>query len=137
MSGGKLYQNSFLKAKLDLDEFLSMCRVSGYFDPSKLDTVILEPTGKISVIPKAGQKPLTPEDMKLPTPQESICADLIKDGELQNGNLKRQGLDKKWLSDNLKLSGIKNISDVFLATVDNNNKLTVFKYEEKSADNPL
>lgn len=122
---------------MDLDEFLSMCRVSGYFDPSKIDTVILEPTGKLSIIPKSKDKPLTPEDMKVTVMQEGICADLIKDGKIQNGNLRKFGLDKNWLKGQLKLQGIKNESEVLLATADKEKCLTVFKYEERKSDNPL
>jgi uncharacterized membrane protein YcaP (DUF421 family) len=137
MHSGKLFKNSFKKARLDIDEFLSMCRVYGHFDISKVDTVILEPTGKLSIIPKSSNKPLTPEDMKLPVQQEGICADIIKDGKVQNGNLRRFGLNEKWLKENLKLQGINSAREVFLASVDNTGALTVFKYENKKADNPL
>jgi uncharacterized membrane protein YcaP (DUF421 family) len=137
MHSGKIYKNSFKKAKLDLDEFLSMCRVLGYFDMSKVDTALLEPTGKLSIIPKSSNKALTPGDMKIPVPQDGICADVIKDGEIQNGNLRRRGLDENWLLDNLTLLGIKSANDIFLASVDCNNKLTVFEYASEKADNPL
>jgi len=137
MSTGKLYQNSLKKARLDLDEFLSMCRAAGYFNPAKIDTAILEPTGKLSVIPSASEKTITPNDMKIPSKQEGMCADLIKDGKIQNGNLRRRGLSEKWLNENLKLQGIKSETEILLATVDIENNLSVFQKCNTKKDNIL
>lgn len=136
MEKGKMYRNSFSKARLDLEEFLSMCRVSGYSDPTKLDTVIMEPTGKISVIPKSGDRPLTPKDMKIPVEQEGLIPDVIKDGKISNGNLRRSGFDERWLDTQLKGLGVKS-NDVFLGVIDSNNKLQIFEFENNQSDNPL
>ena len=50
-NNGKLYRNNFKKAKLDLSEFLMLCRNGGYFNLSDLETVLLEPNGKLSFLP--------------------------------------------------------------------------------------
>ena len=136
MEKGKMYRNSFAKARLDIDEFLSMCRVSGYFDPTKIDTVIMEPTGKISIIPKSSDRPVTPEDMKMPVKQEHFLPDVIKDGNISNGNLRRSGFDENWLKTQLKELGAT-AGDVFLGVVDNDNKLQIFEFQDKKSDNPL
>lgn len=136
MERGKMYRNSFAKARIDIDEFLSMCRVAGYFDPTKLDTVILEPTGKISVIPKSTHRPLTTTDMKVPVKQEHYLPDVIKDGEISDGNLRRSGFDENWLKTQLKELG-KNKDEVFLGVIDSESKLQIFEYCDKQSDNPL
>lgn len=137
MEKGQIYRNSFKKARMDLDEFLSMCRSSGYFDPGKIDTVLLEPSGKISVIPKSSDRPLTPSDMNLPTQRESISPNVIMDGRILSGNLRHSGRDEAWLQNELKNQGVQSVSDVFLATIDSNNQLQVFEVRNKQEDNPL
>ena len=37
LSNGELYLGNLKRAKIDVSEFLEQCRVSGYFDVSKLD----------------------------------------------------------------------------------------------------
>lgn len=62
---GKLYFENLKKAKIDVSEFLVQCRVSGYFDVSKLETAILEGNGKISFLPKVTDRPITPFDVNI------------------------------------------------------------------------
>ena len=59
---GQVYEKNLLKAKMDMDEFLSACRVSGYYDLEEVHTVYLETNGKISVLPNAQNRPATPSD---------------------------------------------------------------------------
>ncbi|MGN1349300.1 MAG: DUF421 domain-containing protein, partial [Acutalibacteraceae bacterium] len=61
----KLYRKNFKKAKLDLNEFLCLCRGQGYFDINQIETAVFEHNGSLSILPKAGNKPLTPDDMKV------------------------------------------------------------------------
>ncbi len=126
MEKGKLFRESFKKARLDLDEFLSMCRTQGYFDPSKMDTVLLEPNGQISVIPKPQSRPATPEDLKIPADREGISVNVIMDGRIEHKNLKAAGFDINWLKKELKTQGAKDEKEVFLASVDSKGTLNVF-----------
>ena len=59
LNNGKLFEKNFRKAKIDLNEFLSQCRINGYFDISELESAILEENGHISFLPKSGNRPLT------------------------------------------------------------------------------
>ena len=65
IDNGKLVRNNLKKSKLDLSEFLTQCRTSGYFDISKIDTAIMESNGKISFIPISSDRPATPNDFKI------------------------------------------------------------------------
>ena len=60
---GKLYRENLKKAKLDLSEFMLMCREQGYFDPEEIAVAILEHNGKLSVLPRAASRPATPNDL--------------------------------------------------------------------------
>lgn len=127
---GTLYEKNLKKSKIDLNEFLEQCRVSGYFDLSKLQAVILEGNGRLSFLPKAEAHPVTPSDLKLQPESEDLTAVLVLDGHIMERNLHHSGKDKKWLSAQLSALGFPNAKDVLLATCDLNNKLTVFAKNE-------
>ena len=123
---GTLYEENLKKAKIDLNEFLEQCRVSGYFDLSKQQAVILEGNGRLSFLPSAEERPVTPTDLKLQPESEDLTAALVLDGHIMEHNLHHSGKDKKWLTARLSALGFPDVSDVLLATCDLNNQLTVF-----------
>lgn len=121
-----LYEENLKKAKIDLNEFLEQCRVSGYFDISQLQTVILEGNGKLSFLPKSSDRPATPADLNLNPDTEDMTAALVLDGHIMKKNLHHSGKDEKWLTSHLSDLGYPDAKQVLLATCDLNNKLTVF-----------
>ena len=121
-----LYEENLKKAKIDLNEFLEQCRVSGYFDIAQLQTVILEGNGKLSFLPKAEERPATPADLNLTPDAEDMTAALVLDGHIMEKNLRHSGKDKKWLTAHLSNLGYPDTKEVLLATCDLNNELTVF-----------
>ena len=121
-----LYEENLKKAKIDLNEFLEQCRVSGYFDIAQLQTVILEGNGKLSFLPKAEERPATPADLNLTPDAEDMTAALVLDGHIMEKNLRHSGKDKQWLTAHLSTLGYPDTKEVLLATCDLNNKLTVF-----------
>lgn len=123
---GTLYEENLKKAKIDLGELLEQCRISGYFDISQLQTIILEGNGKFSFLPKAEERPATPADLNLKPDPEDMTAALVIDGHIMEHNLHHSGKDKKWLTAHLSDLGYPDTKNVLLATCDLNNKLTVF-----------
>ena len=65
MDHGKLYRENLKKAKLDLSEFMVMCRQQGYFDLTSIETAIFEYNGKLTILPVSGHRPATPKDLNL------------------------------------------------------------------------
>lgn len=138
LNHGELYRKNLKKAKIDVSEFLVQCRVNGYFDTSKLETAILEGNGKISFLPKATDRPVTPSDLQLSAQQDYMVANVILDGKIMHENLKHTGNDEKWLYNQIKAQGAKKIEEVLLATCDMSNQITVYlKSNHKEALNPL
>lgn len=138
LNNGELYRDNLKKAKIDVSEFLLQCRVNGYFDISKLETAILEENGKISFLPKASDRPLTPSDIQISPQQDYMVANVILDGKLMEKNLKHTGNDEKWLQNQIKAQGAKQIEDVLLATCDTSNQVTVYlKSNRKEAKDVL
>lgn len=127
MDNGKLYKENLKRAKLDLSEFMVMCRQQGYFDLTSIQTAIFEYNGKLTILPVSSQRPATPSDMNLAPEQELLFTELIMDGRILHNNLKCMGLDLTWLDKQLKQRNIHSAKDVFLAVCDRNLKFMVYE----------
>ena len=115
MNAGKLYRENLKKAKLDLSEFLLLCREAGYFDLSEIQTAIFEHNGKLSVLPVSDKRPTTPADLKLCPPPAHIGTEVIMDGRILEENLRRMGRDEAWLKKRLAEQKYHDAGEVFLA----------------------
>ena len=129
MDKGKLYRENLKKAKLELSEFMVMCRQQGDFDLTAIETAVYEYSGKLTILPVSTQRPATPQDLGLQPEQELLFTELIMDGRVLEDNLKRMGLDLTWLDKQLKQRQIHSPKEVFLAVCDRNLKFCV--YEKK------
>lgn len=132
---GIIYRKNLQKAKLDINEFLMECRANGYFNLSDIQTAILEANGKVSFLPISNKKPATPADLNIDIPNERICVNIILDGILLKGNLHYTGNDEIWLQNQLTKQGYYDTKNIFLATCDSNNKLSIYKKEELENSN--
>lgn len=126
LDNGKLYRKNFKTAKMDLNEFLVQCRSNGYFNLSDIKTAILEPNGKISFLPKSSNRPTTPSDFDLTPDPASIDVNVIIDGRIIYENLKNTGHDQMWLQKEIVSQGFENINQIFLATLDKQNNLSIY-----------
>ena len=115
MNDGKLYRKNLQKAKLDLSEFLLLCREQGYFDLEEIQAAIFEHNGKLSILPKADSRPATPKDLNISADPTHIGAEIIMDGRIMSENLSRAGRDENWLEKHLRMQGIGSPKDIFLA----------------------
>lgn len=131
MDHGRLYRENLKKAKLDLSEFMVMCRQQGYFDLTGIETAVFEYNGKLTILPVSDQRPATPRDLNLAPEQALLFTELIMDGRILEGNLKRMGLDRTWLDKQLKQRHIRSAADVFLAVCDRNLKFVVYEKTDK------
>lgn len=127
MDGGKLYRANMEKAKLDLTQFMVMCRQLGYFNLSDIQTAVFEYNGKLSILPVSDKRPTTPADMNLNPPEERIFAEVIMDGRILDENLQRMGLNIDWLQKQLKAQGYRSAAEIFLGVCDNNRNLALFR----------
>lgn len=132
MDNGIIYRENLKKARIDLSDFLTQCRTSGYFDLNQIQTAVMEYNGAISFLPVSKYRPATPSDMDIQPEQEYLQITVIMDGHINKRNLKLSGNNEVWLTKQLHLQGYNNPSDVLLALCDNNNKLTVFPMDVKN-----
>ena len=128
---GKLNQKELLTSRLTMTEVISEIRTSGMNSLSEVYYMILEPSGKISVIPKVCHQPLTPAYAKVKTTECGIDHALIIDGELVRAGLDATGKDEKWLTKQLHSRNIKSLSEVFYFALNDGGDITVIKSEKK------
>ena len=124
---GTLYEKNLLRAKLDINEFLTQCRSAGYFDLSQVQAAILETNGQVSFLPTAQQRPVTPADLQMQLPAEKPSVAVIIDGKVLADNLRFTGNNDVWLRAQLEKQQCRSAAEVFLATVDAQNALTVYR----------
>ena len=127
MDNGKLFYKNLKKAKLDLSEFMVMCRQQGYFDLTNIQTAVFEYNGKLTILPVTSQRPATPKDLNVIPDQELLFTELIMDGRILEENLKRMGLDLTWLDKQLKQHHVHSPKDVILAVCDPNLKFVLYE----------
>ena len=126
MDNGKLYRENMRQAKLELSDFMVMCRQQGFFNLADIQTAVYEYNGQLTILPVSARRPLTPEDMKLSPQQETILSEVIMDGRVLGENLHRMGLDEKWLARQLRSQGIDGPQSVFLALCDREKHLSCY-----------
>ena len=130
MNDGNLYRKNLKKAKLDLSEFMLLCREQGYFDLDEIQTAIFEHNGKLSILPKAANRPATPDDLKITAKATHIGVEVIMDGRVMGENLSRMGRDVNWLTKQLNIQGCKDAKEIFLGIYrPEEDKLTLYKNE--------
>lgn len=123
---GKLFKKNFKKAKLNINEFVSECRLLGYYNIADIQAAYLEPNGKISVMPKSIARPPTNREMNIVPEEEKAPVTVIIDGKILFKNLKLTGNNEVWVKNQLKAQNINSVKDVFYAFCDCNNNLSVY-----------
>lgn len=127
---GKIMENVLRKMKYTASDIMGLLRVKDIFDLNQVDFAIIEPNGQLSVIKKPEYEPLTPKDMSILKAPSSISTELIYDGILIKQNLKQLNKTEEWLINQLKMYEVKDISEVFLATLTPFGSLYVDKYDD-------
>lgn len=125
MDKSRIYRRAMKKVKLDLNELLMQARISGYYDLSQIQTVIMEANGTLSFLPKSDSRPLEPSDMNISPQQENVFTPLIIDGRIIEKNLVLKNKSLNWLSAELKKQNAGKPEDVLLALFDGS-KLVIY-----------
>lgn len=126
MNNGKLYRENMKKAKLDLSEFMVLCRQEGLFNINEIQTAVFEHNGHLTVLPKSAYRPLCADDLNISLKPELIFTEVIMDGRILEENLKRMGLDRVWLTRQLENQGYKSEKEIYLGICDKDNSLSIF-----------
>ena len=131
LEDGVIYRENLKKARLDLNEFLTYCRIGGWFDLSQLQTAVFEHNGTVSFLPKEADRPATPADLNKNPAQSQVQTPFVMDGKLLSGNLRQSGKEDEWVRRALLRQGYRDEGEVFLALWDGGEGLTVFPMDPR------
>ncbi|WP_295764084.1 DUF421 domain-containing protein [uncultured Oscillibacter sp.] len=126
LEDGVIYKENLKKAKLDLNEFLTYCRIGGWFDLSQIQTAVFEHNGTVSFLPKEADRPATPADLNKNPSQSQVQTPFVMDGKLLSGNVRQSGKEDEWVRRALLRQGYRDEREVFLALWGGGEDLTVF-----------
>ena len=132
LEDGVIYRENLKKARLDLNEFLTYCRIGGWFDLNQLQSAVLEHNGVVSFLPKETDRPATPTDLNLNPRQSQVQVPFVMDGVLLADNIQQAGKEESWVQRSLLRQGYKDEKNVLLALWDGGEKLTVFPMDPPS-----
>lgn len=118
MKDGIMLRQNMLNCHVTLGNLLGQLRLKGAHNLSEINSIVLEPYGKISVIKKPEALPLTRKQTNLPSKMTALPAILIYDGKIDEENLNSMGLNHKWLMAKLREKGISNPQNIFLAMLE-------------------
>ena len=123
IENGTIVESELQNLRMNLNELYEMLRVQGSADISDVEFAIFETNGQLSIIPKSQSRPITPTDFNLETNYEGLPHPLIIDGNINYENLHKVKLNEQWLRDELSKHGIKDITEVLLASLDTQGNL--------------
>lgn len=137
LEDGVFYRESFKSGRIDLDEFLSRCRMAGYFKVTDIQMAVLEPSGQITFLPYEGSRPATPTDLGKAPAAAPPPVPLISDGKILREKLKTVGMTETELLQKLQAEKVESPTEVFLATCDEKGALRIYTMQEKKPQKKL
>ena len=111
---GKIVHQNMKKIEYSIDNILQMLRENQVFDISQVELAIMEGNGRLSVLEQKTQP---------------LSYPVIKEGKIQTHTMVKLEIPESWLDTQLKHNQIQ-LTDIFLATVDQQRRLHVTQYQE-------
>jgi len=127
---GKILEDNMKKLIYHMDDLMMQLREKNVFNIADVEYAIAEPNGALSVLLKTQKRPLTPQDLQIPTKYEGVPSELVVDGVVILQNLKQNNLTEEWLYRELEKQGVKSVQEVAYASLDTDGKLYVDKRQD-------
>lgn len=132
---GHILEKNLGRFNYTVDDLTHLLRKKDIFNIQDVKYAILETTGEISVVKVALKENIKIENMNLQSTQEELITDIIVTGKIIYENLKKRKITVDWLTRQLKTMGVKNINDVYYATLDKDKKIYI-DYLNDNLQNP-
>jgi uncharacterized membrane protein YcaP (DUF421 family) len=127
---GNLIYKNLRKVHFDMNDLLQECRINGYFDIAQIEYALMEANGQVSFLPKKDYANITLKDMNLKQENDGLVANIIIDTKINEENLKNANKTKEWVDHELKIKGYEDYTNILLATLDKNDKFTIYEKNE-------
>lgn len=129
---GHINEGEMRRMRFNLNDLMEELRLNNCPNIADVEVAVIETSGKLSVIPKTEARAVTVEDMTSSTISKGgLPYMLVADGRLNKYELMRSGKTAGWLENELKKRGINGVGNVFVASLDMDDKLFVQLKEEK------
>jgi uncharacterized membrane protein YcaP (DUF421 family) len=123
---GQLDVGALKTSTLSINQLMGLLREKGYDKVTDVEFAILEPQGKLSVIPMSQKRPVQPKDLNISTNYEGLTLPLIVDGTIIKRNLEHVNLSEEWLCEELRNQGVTNYKEqISLAELDTQGNLNL------------
>ncbi|MBU4533498.1 MAG: DUF421 domain-containing protein [Eubacteriales bacterium] len=122
---GKILEDNMRKNRYHVDDLMMQLRAKNVFDIHDVEFAVAEPNGELSVLLKSQKRPVTCEDLQVPTQYEGMSHTIVSDGEILDRHLDDVGLSRAWLFSELAKRGIKDVKQVMYASLDTQGNLYV------------
>lgn len=113
------------KLNMTIDDLMESIRGCNYFSIDEIAYAIMETNGKLCVIPKAENTPLTQGDVDLQGEPSALPVNLIMDGKIMKENLKLTQVDDAFLQKYYKKVNVAGAKQILLFTIDNNGNIFI------------
>lgn len=127
---GDINYKELNKLRITINDLMEQLRIGNMSAVSEVEYAVMESNGELSVIPKAGKKPLTAEDMSISKQPEIMPVVFISDGIIYSKNIYQSGWTEKQLAAELSKLNISDSRSVFLAFCDGSSKLHVYMHDK-------
>jgi uncharacterized membrane protein YcaP (DUF421 family) len=132
---GHILEKNLSRFHYTVDDLTHLLRKKDVFNIQDVKYAILETTGEINILKVSQKENIKVEDMNLKTTQEDLVTDIIITGNIIYDNLKKRDISVKWLISQLKMMGVKDIKDIYYATLDKDKKIFI-DYFNDNLNNP-
>ena len=130
ISDGKINQSAMKNLRMSIDDLQKNLRQQQIFDISQVHFGIVETDGTFSVMLNTKERNVCVKGLDIAIPDESVAVPVICDGEYQDDFINVMGITRQNVTNQLKTRKLDQ-EDVFLMTLDDNNKATVVTKERK------
>ena len=127
---GRLDQKEMMKNRISPDELLSELRQSGYADLSEVAYAIIEQDGRLTVIPRAENRALSPKDININVENDELSHIIIAGGVVNKHGLAVTGKSRAWLDGQLEKKGCT-AKEVFLMTLGDSGRINIIMKEKR------
>lgn len=114
---GRISQKEMHRNRFTPDELMQELRSQGIESFDTVSYAILETNGKLSIILRSEEQPVTPKQLSLNVCQSGYPHIIINEGRVLDKNLYLLGRSRNWLSNELNRRSIKDPKDVYLLTL--------------------
>ena len=110
--------------RFSADDLMEELRGKDIINIDDVQLAIVDTNGEVCIVPKAGKRPLTPDDIGLAPPEEELWYTLVSDGKIISANLKKIGKSEKWLQGEVKKQN-SDIKNILIAAATKSGTLTI------------